>query len=29
MLMLFNEKMVDLRKFMEMKEWDSLEDILV
>ena len=27
MLMLFNEHVVDLRKFMEMQEKDSLQDI--
>lgn len=29
MLMLFNEKVVDLQKFMEMTKEDSLSDILV
>ena len=28
MLMLFNENVVDLKKFMEMKEGDSLQEIL-
>ena len=29
MLMLFNEKMVDLEKFMKMQEGDGLESIVV